>query len=221
MGDEFGRELVTAGLISEEQLKSALDYQADIGGSLPRILVKLGFAKEEDVLEQVAKREGLALFRPDPDAGGVMVDDEIMAKLPRELVEKNDIVPLGHEAETLRLALPDPCDLAVIEQIRFLTGLEVQAELIASRHAREAISRFYARREAEGGEAGEARHRGRQDLKEVAREVAGFPGRAEATRAVAEIDASPAKLVRALAALLVSKRVLTAAELKDWVHRLE
>ena len=59
------------------------------------------------------------------------------------------------------------------------------------------------------------------DAREIVRQIGGLPASAEAARAVAEIDASPAKVIRAVAALLIEKRVFTADELKDWVHRLE
>ena len=139
-----------------------------------------------------------------------------MAKLPRDFVEKHEIVPLGHSSAHLKLALPDPSDLPGIEEVRVMTGLEVQVALMSSRDALGMIGRFYSK-----GEAAPARHRRKQDIHKVAREVGGIPSAAAASRSVAEIDTSPAKLVRALAALLVDRRIISASDLKDWVRRLE
>jgi len=212
MGEEAGREFVEAGLITEEQLAEAVKAQQDIGGALPRILTKLRFVKEEDLLAHVAKREGLEVVKPED----VTVDEEIMAKLPRDLVEKHELVPLSHTATDLKLALPNPSDFKPIEDVRFLTGLEVQVFLVSSKDALKAIGGHFATDEAPA-----ARHRQKRDAHQVAREVGGMSSAAGTSREIAEIDTSPAKLIRALAALLVEKRVITAADLKDRVRRLE
>ena len=212
MGENIGREFVEAGLVTEEQLAEAVKAHQEIGGALPRILVKLRLAKEDDLLAYVAKREGLEVAKSED----VTVDKEIMAKLPRDLVEKHELVPLSHTATDLKLALPDPSDLPAIEEVRFLTGLEVQVTLVSSRDALRAIGSHYS---ADGAPV--ARHRHKRDVRDIAREVGGMGTAAGTSRAIAEIDTSPAKLIRALAALLVDKRVITADELRDRVRRLE
>lgn len=211
MDESFARELVAEGLFTGDQLDEALKYQSEIGGGLSQILVKLRHVKEEDLLARVAKREGLEIVKSDD----VSVDEEIMAKLPRDLVERHEIVPLSHTATHLKIGLPDVSDLPAIEEVRFLTGLEVQAALISSGDAAKAMGRYYGKTEA-----APARPRPKRAAHDLAREVGGIPTAADATRAVAEIDASPAKLVKGLAALLVDRRVITADDLKAWVKRL-
>lgn len=212
MGEQLGREFVVAGLVTEEQLAEAVEARKTIGGAIPRILVKLRHVKEEDLLAHIAKREGLEVIKSED----VTVDEEIMAKLPRDLVEKHELVPLSHTVSHLRLALPDPSDLPAIEEVRFLTGLEVQVSLVSSRDAAKATGGYYSR-----GETPPVRHRQKRDVHQVAREVSGIPTAADTARAIADIDTSPAKLIKALAALLVDKRVISAQELKDRVRRLE
>jgi type IV pilus assembly protein PilB len=211
MGESLGQELVAEGLLTEEQLTEALRVQSEIGGGISQILVKLRYVKEEEILARVAKREGLEVIKSED----VKVDTEIMAKLPQDLVEKHEIVPLSHTATHLKVGLPDVSDLPAIEEVRFLTGLEVQAALITSADASAAIGRHYGK-----SEAAPARARPKRDIHAIAREVGGIPTAADASRAVAEIDASPAKLVKGLAALLVDKRIISAADLKAWVKRL-
>ncbi len=215
MGEDLGRDLVAAGLVTDEHLKAALEYQGDIGGrgaTTARILVKLGHLKEEDLLTYVAKREGLEIVEGEE----VRVDEEIMAKLPRDLVEEHKLVPLSHGASNMKLALPDASDLPAVEEVRFLTGLEVEVALISLGGALTAIGRYYG--EKDGPRPAK---RAKRDAHQVAREVVGIPTPAEASRAVASIEASPAKLIKALAALLVDKRIISADDLKGWVHRLE
>ena len=216
MGEGFGQDLVASGTITEEQLKSALDYQRDIGGSLLRILVKLGHAKEEDLLKHVAKREGLQIVEGDD----VKVDEEMAAKLPEDVIEKHGVVPLGHDATHVELGVADPLDLDAVEEVRFLTGLEVKIRLVASRDARTVLNAYYNREAGAVGQ-GRGRPRPRRDVHEAARRAAGMPTKAETARQVAEIDASPAKIVRALVALLVDKGVVSVTELAERVRRLE
>ncbi len=211
MGESIGHEFVEAGLVTEEQLAEAVKAHQEIGGALSRILVKLRLAKEEDLLAYVAEREGLEVVKPED----VVIDGEIIAKLPRDLVEKHELVPISHTATDLKLALPDPSDLPAIEEVRFLTGLEVQVSLVSSKDALRAIGNHYS------GGAPVTRHRQKRDAHDIAREVGGIRTAADTSRAIAEIDTSPAKLIRALAALLVEKRVITADELKNRVRRLE
>jgi hypothetical protein len=212
MGEDSGREFVDAGLVTEAQLAEAVTAQQEIGGSISRILVKLRLLKDADLLGYVAKREGLEVTKSED----VVVDAEIMAKLPRDLVEKHEIVPLSHTATDLKLGLPNASDFPVVEEVRFLTGLEVMITLISSRDALKAIGGYYS-----GGEAPAPRHRLKRDAHAIAREVGGMGSVAGTTRSIADIDTSPAKLIKALAALLVEKRLITADELKDRVRRLE
>jgi type IV pilus assembly protein PilB len=160
----------------------------------------------------MAKREGLEIASPEE----VTVDEQIMRKLPRELVEEHRLVPISHTATHLRIAIVDPADLPAIEEVRFLTGLEVQTVLAASADVQRAVGKFYGK-----AEPSPARGRQRGDVHKVAREVGGLPSAADANRAVAEIEASPAKLIRALAALLVEKRYVSAEELRQRVRQLE
>ncbi len=211
MDDILGQELIAEELLTEEQLASALQYQQEIGGGLAQILVKLRLVKEQAMLEIVARREGLEIVKTED----VRVDEEIMAKLPRDLVEKHSLVPLSHTSTDLAIGLPDVADLPAIEEVRFRTGLEVTARLVSSADAARAIGAYYRKDEAPRG-----RVRAKRDIHDIAREVGGIPTAVDATRSVAEIDASPAKLVKALAALLVDKRVISAAELKARVRRL-
>jgi len=212
MGEASGREFVEAGLVTEDQLAEAISAQKDVGGELSRILVKLRLVKEEDLLGFVAKREGLEIIKSED----VVADKEIMAKLPRDLVEKHELVPISHTSTDLKLALPDPANLPAIEEVRFLTGLEVQVCLVSSKDALRAIGSHYS-----ADAAPVARHRPKRDAHAIAREVGGMGSAADVGRSIAEIDTSPAKLIRALAALLVEKRVITAEDLKSRVRRLE
>jgi hypothetical protein len=217
MGDDLGRQLVSSGRITEEQLDAAQKMLNETGGSLPRILVKLGHLKEQDLLEFIAAKEGLAVVAPEK----LTADEEIVSKLPRELLEKNDLLPIGHTVSHLTLALNDPRNLPAIEEVRFRTGLEVEMLLACSSDIRRALGRLFGAH-TPTSKRGSGRPRYKTEPKMVARQVSTAPPTAgEIAHAIERIDAPTEKLTRALAALLVEKHVASAEEIKDWVHRLE
>ncbi len=216
MGEHIGQDLVSAGLVTLEHLRAAEDYQKDIGGSLTKILVKLSHVDEIALMQHIAKREGLEIA----DGDEVKADEAIIVKVPKEKLDRHEMVPLAHDATHVILGVTDPFDFDAVEEVRFLTGLEVRIKLVSSRDARRALMAYYGKR---GGARGSAKPKTRhkRDMHEVARRVAGLPTGAEALRGVAGLEASPAKIVRALAALLVEKGLVTANELAERVRRLE
>jgi hypothetical protein len=217
MGEDLGREFVASGQITEAQLATAAKMQGETGGSLLRMLVRLGFLKEQDLLQSLAKREGLRIV----SASDLKPDAPVISKLPRELLEKNDLLPIGHTASHLTLAVADPGSLPAVEELRFRTGLEVEMVLASARDIQRVLSVHFASPVDAAQNTALRQSRRKMEARDVARQIGVMPAAADAARAIAEIDASPAKLMRAIAALLVEKRVITAAELKDWVHRLE
>jgi type IV pilus assembly protein PilB len=218
MGESLGSEFLESKKITEEQLAAAKKMQSETGGDLNRILVKLGHLTEQDLLESTAKREGLEVATSED----LKPDTEIVAKLPRELLEKNSLLPIGHTVSHLKLAVADPGNLPAIEEIRFRSGLEVDLVLASPKEIHKALSALFPAVGAQASHRGGTRRaRPKMDAREVARQVGKLPAAADAAKAVADINASPAKLIRALGALLIEKHVISASELSEWVHRLE
>jgi hypothetical protein len=217
MDEHIGAELVSAGLVTLENLRAAEEYHRQTGASLPRVLVKLGYADETKLMEFIAKREGLEIASGEE----VQPDAEIAAKLSIDKLERHEMVPLGHDSEYVTLGMTDSTDLDGIEEVRFLTGLEVKVKLVSSKDARRAVAAL--RSKAGGAESSEParKQRLRKDIREIARRTAGMPAGAEAARQVSGIEASPAKLIKALATLLVEKGVVTAGELAERVRSME
>ncbi len=229
MAEDLGRELVKAGLLEEAQLREAEKYCSEVEDQTPRglarILVKLRLVKEADLLEHVAKREGLEIVKLDgegalrgptgkkEDAAPLVLDEEFLKKLPDDLVQRHALVPVGHDRTYLRLALPDPSDLMAIEDVRFRTGLEVQVMLISEGDALKVLGRYYSK-DLKPGAAASKPH-SRTEARRIVRQVGQQVAASEAARTVGSLEASPAKLIRALATLLVNKGVVTAEELRE------
>jgi hypothetical protein len=140
----LGEALFREGLITEAQLKHALDFQRQTGGDIRDILPKLGYIREHVLVQYIARTKHMHFV--DPEAAEV--DDELMAKIPREVIEKHQIVPLRSEQHGLLLALSDPDDFAAIDEIQFLTNRPIESALAPKAAIRKAINQYYQRDEA-------------------------------------------------------------------------
>lgn len=143
--DDLGRELRAAGLISDLQLQTALEYQHSLGGRLTDIIVKLGFTEEAKLNRIVARCEHV----PSVDVGGRPPDADLMAQIPRRIIEEHLVLPYRQSdaragRDTILLAMTEATDFAVIEEIQFLTNCKVESALAPRSQIREQIVRFYA-----------------------------------------------------------------------------
>ncbi|HHN45959.1 MAG TPA: hypothetical protein ENN09_00830 [Planctomycetes bacterium] len=210
----LGKRLVEAGLVSPKQLQEALNYQKSIGGRLGRILVKLGSLREEKLLEFVAEQQGLEVMSLkgfDPDA-------KLMSLAPRAFWEKHGVVPVKVEHSTLKVAMSDASDIPAIDELRFTTSLEVVPVLAVERDIQTILNKhFYKDKEGDA-----RRPRQHVDMREVARELeAKGTVKSDEKRAASEVlNANPAKLAKALAALLIERGVIDAGELSQELEKI-
>ncbi|GKT07847.1 type IV-A pilus assembly ATPase PilB [Desulforhabdus sp. TSK] len=114
---KLGELLVQAGLINREQLKKALDDQQHSGERIGAILVKLG-AISEDVLAEFIARQFRA---PEVNLSRLTIPQDVIALLPSDIAAKYQVVPFGLMGNTLNIAMADPGNLFVIDDLRFLT----------------------------------------------------------------------------------------------------
>jgi len=136
----LGRELVEAELLEADQLRVALDYQAQLPARLEDILVKLDFVDEQTLSEFLAQREQL----PTIDPSGRSIDEELLSSLPRSLIEGHEVLPYRLDEETILLAMSDPADLRVIDELQFLTDCKIETALAPRSAIRERIERYYS-----------------------------------------------------------------------------
>jgi type IV pilus assembly protein PilB len=135
----LGEILITEKLITREQLNEALVYQEAHGGRLGSCLVRLNFVSEEALTSVLSRQYGIAsinltYFEPDP---------EIIKILPRDVAYKYQAIPLAREGTTLQVALSDPNNVLVLDELKFLTGMTIEPMVAGESQLREAIDRFY------------------------------------------------------------------------------
>lgn len=120
----LGEALVEKGYISQQQLQQALEYQAEKGRRklVGEILVELNFVNEQQVLEVVAESYGVP-FVLDPAR---IADPKVIDLLPRDFIEQHTILPLFRVRGVLTVAISEPANLYLVEEIHRISGDEVQ-----------------------------------------------------------------------------------------------
>ncbi len=120
----IGDLLLDRGLITQEQIEHALTYQRDRGHKklLGEVLVELKYVTEEQVMEELATAYGVPFARISPK----LADPKIIEVLPREFLEKHSVLPLFNVHSKLTVAMHEPTNVFLIEEIARLTNCSVQ-----------------------------------------------------------------------------------------------
>src|SRR2546428_2526142 len=135
----LGDLLVAGGVITPQQLKKALDYQRSKGWRLGVCLIKLGYLTE-DILHSVLTRQfGVSLV----DLSTCDVEPEVVKLLPRECVVRYQVMPVRRSGNVLSVAMNDPNDVLVLDDLRFRTGCKIDPLLAHESDIREAIDKYY------------------------------------------------------------------------------
>jgi type IV pilus assembly protein PilB len=137
--DRIGDLLVREGLISQEQLERALD---DARASNTRIgfsLVKLGFIAEQDLALSLARQHRL----PAVDLERVKLDPKVLKLIPSEIAIKHTVLPLRRVGRTLTVAMVNPTDLGVLDDLKFITRFEIEPVIAGEFTLRRVIEREY------------------------------------------------------------------------------
>ncbi len=140
MSAKLGEVLLKEGLITPQQLKEALDYQRAHGGRLGSIFVSLGMVQDEAITAVLSRQYGvpavnLDLFDVDPNA---------VRLLPEETARKYMVMPLARNGSTMTLAMVDPANVFAIDDIKFMTGLNIDQVVVSELSLERALARYYA-----------------------------------------------------------------------------
>ena len=137
----LGELLIEAGVIDETQLKAALGHQRQWGIRIGQALVDLKLATETDVVKVLAKKFGFEVARLDQvEAFG---HQAAMALVPREFAIEHNVFPLAADTSTLSVAMSDPTNLSVVDELRFRTGRRVKVSIGGDREIASAVKAAY------------------------------------------------------------------------------
>jgi general secretion pathway protein E/type IV pilus assembly protein PilB len=134
-----GTILLERGLIDSEQLDQAIEEQNRTGERLDHVMVRLGHVSSSDVLEVIGQQFALPIV----DLDSIEVDPQVLELLPPKLVFKQRCIPISRTDGTLRIATCDPFELTAFDELRLLTGMEIELVLADERDIRKFIRTHY------------------------------------------------------------------------------
>lgn len=140
MAKKIGELLLQEGLIDLEQLNKALEEQQHTGERIGTVLIKLGFITEEVLVEFIARQFNL----PQVNIAKLTVSRDTIGLIPPDIAQRYQAVPFGLIGSTLNVAMADPGNLFVIDDMRFLTRRNIQVHVASEFSIKSTISRFYA-----------------------------------------------------------------------------
>ncbi len=137
--NRLGELLVRNKLIDEKQLAKALEEQKSTGGRLGASLVKLGYLKEEDLAAFLSRQYGV----PSINLSEFEIDESVIKLIPAEVVQKYQLIPVNRAGSTLIVAMADPSNIFAIDDIKFMTGYNVEVVVAAEASVKTAIDKYY------------------------------------------------------------------------------
>jgi type IV pilus assembly protein PilB len=140
MSAKLGEILVRENLISPQHLREALDYQREHGGRLGYNLAKLGLVSDDMITAVLSRQYGI----PSVNLDLFQIDDSVLRLIPEEVAQKYLVLPLSRVGATLTLAMVDPTNVFAMDDIKFMTGLNVEPVVVAEASIQHAISKYYS-----------------------------------------------------------------------------
>src|SRR5919106_714739 len=139
MSAKLGELLVRENLISPQKLREALDYQREHGGRLGFNLVKLGLVSDDMITAVLSRQYGI----PSVNLDLFNIDSAVLRLIPQEVAQKHCVLPLSRVGATLTLAMVDPTNVFAMDDVKFMTGLNVEPVVVAEGSVQQAIAKYY------------------------------------------------------------------------------
>src|SRR5215207_2376014 len=140
MSAKLGEILVRENLVTPQQLREALDYQRTSGGRLGTNLVKLGIISEDVITSVLSRQYGV----PSINIDLFQIDDEVVKLISQEVALKYTVLPISKVGATLTLAMADPTNVFATDDIKFMTGLNVEPVIASEASIQMAIGKYYS-----------------------------------------------------------------------------
>jgi type IV pilus assembly protein PilB len=137
----LGELLVANNLITREHLTRSLEEQKESAGQLRlgTVLIKNGYISEQDLTSFLSKQYGV----PSINLAELEVDAAVIKIIPAEVAQKYQIIPVNRAGSTLIVAMSDPSNIFAIDDIKFMTGYNVEVVVASEAALKSAIDKFY------------------------------------------------------------------------------
>jgi len=139
MAVRIGELLLKEKRITPDQLQQALNHQKANGGKLGHNLVKLGLVRDEEITALLSKQYGV----PSINLSQFEIDPAVIKLIPPDTASKYQVVPLSRAGATLTIAMTDPTNVFAMDDIKFMTGYNVEPVVASEAAVSGAIERYY------------------------------------------------------------------------------
>ncbi|MEO0215560.1 MAG: type IV-A pilus assembly ATPase PilB [candidate division WOR-3 bacterium] len=139
MEEKLAAYLVKNNLLTEDQLRQAIQEKRETGQRLVSVLVKLGFIPENKLLAQLSNLYQMEVT----DLDYIIPPESVLKLIPAEKAYHYEVLPIDRKGRILTVAMVDPTDISAIEDLRFITGMEINPVLASETSIREALGRYY------------------------------------------------------------------------------
>ncbi len=140
MSAKLGEILVRENLVTPQQLREALDYQRTSGGRLGSNLVKLGIISDDVITAVLSRQYGV----PSINIDLFQIDEEVVRLISQEVALKYTVLPISKVGATLTLAMADPTNVFATDDIKFMTGLNVEPVIASEASIQMAVGKYYS-----------------------------------------------------------------------------
>src|SRR5262245_7020233 len=140
MSSKLGEILVRENLITPQQLRETLDYQRVNGGRLGSNLIKLGIISDDVITAVLSRQYGV----PSINLDLFHIDPAIINLISQEVALKYTVLPISRVGTTLTLAMADPTNVFAIDDIKFMTELNVEPVIASEASIQTAIGKYYS-----------------------------------------------------------------------------
>jgi type IV pilus assembly protein PilB len=148
MSVRLGEILLKESLITQEQLQKALEFQRSNGGKLGSCLTKMGFITDDDITGVLSRQYGV----PSINLKFYEIDPNVIKLIPQDTALRYQVIPLSRVGSVLTIAMTDPTNVFAMDDIKFMTGFNVEPVVASESAIGEAITRFYGGGDADSEE---------------------------------------------------------------------
>lgn len=137
--NRLGELLVRSQLITDDQLAQAIEDQKKQGGRLGSCLIKLGFIKDDELASFLSRQYGV----PSINLEEFDIDPAILRLIPPDVAQKYQVIPVNRAGATLIIAMSDPSNIFAIDDIKFMTGYNIEVVVAPDVAIKAAIDQYY------------------------------------------------------------------------------
>ena len=141
----LGDILISEGIITEKQLEESITLQAKEGGKIGEVLIKLGYVSDEQIVIALSKQLAIPYISLASGKLTPTADQNLETLIPHDFAIRNIILPLSRNLNSLTVVMFDPLDLILIDNLKKITGCEINPVVSTKSNILKAIQNFYGK----------------------------------------------------------------------------